>query len=116
MAKKIEGPTRLLPAQHVDSQRSRLSIIYERKKLAFGRNRDGRGFAVAEGTGEPEARLANSTFSSAVILPSVTFLPVNRPCRNLYSPFLRLVSCSSSPATTCGTMMLLGTAVRMRSP
>ena len=39
----------LLPAQHVDSQRSRFSIIYERKELAFGRNRDGRCFAVAEG-------------------------------------------------------------------
>ena len=48
VAKKIEGPTRLSPAQQVDSQRSRLSIIYERKELAFGRNRDGRGFAVAE--------------------------------------------------------------------
>ena len=49
VAKQIEGPTRLLPAQKVDCLHSPLSIVNERKKLAFGRNRDGRGFAVAEG-------------------------------------------------------------------
>ena len=46
---RLEGPTRLLPAQKVDCLRSPLSIVNERKKPTFGRNRDGRGFAVTEG-------------------------------------------------------------------
>ena len=49
VATKVEGPTRFLPAQHVDSQRSRLSIVDKRKEPPVGRNRDGGGFAVAKG-------------------------------------------------------------------
>ena len=51
MEKQVDGPARFSSTQDLDGLCSPLSIIYERKELAFGPNRNCCGFAIVEGWG-----------------------------------------------------------------